>query len=77
MNTFYNEIADHFQGYLRDDVIDAIELACVTGSEWENDPDDCLDRVTGAIEELFTDDLPEADYDPDWAQEWYDFDPEC
>lgn len=73
MSYFYNEIVDFFHGHLRDDVIDAIEAACVTQAEWESDQDDVLDRVQGALEEFYTDELPEEDYDPDWAQEWHDF----
>jgi hypothetical protein len=74
MNTFYNEIADHFQGYLRDDVIDAIEAACITEGEWTEDQEDCIGRIHGALEEFYNFDFEDG---PSEDQEWYDFDPEC
>ena len=76
--SIYSEIPGFFIDHLRDDVVDAIETACITQAEWEKDPDDCLSRVSGALEEMFlTDDYPDEDYGPSWEQEWYDFDPEC
>jgi len=83
MRTFYQEIAELIPCGLRDDIIDAIEAACVTEQEWQDNPDDCISRVYGALEEMTSFDLGEDDDDDyfgdyvDEAQEWYDFDPDC
>jgi hypothetical protein len=74
MNTFYNEIFDQFQGHLRDDIIDAIEGACITSAEWAANQQDCIERIYGVLEESMFDDY---DGQPDEAQEWYDFNPDC
>ena len=77
MAKFYSEIAEHFVCGLRDDIIDAIEAACITEQEWRENPDDCVTRVYAALEELTDFDLGDDDdygYDHvDEAQEWYDF----
>jgi hypothetical protein len=52
MPAFYNEIGQQFMCGLRDDVINAIEAACITEAEWRTDPDGCIGRVYGALEEL-------------------------
>lgn len=74
MAKFYSEIAQHFMCGLRDDIIDAIEAACITEAEWRDNPDDCITRVYDALEEMtpwdFEDGVSEA-------QEWYDYDPDC
>ena len=74
MAKFYSEIAEHFMGGLRDDVIDAIEAACITEAEWQADPDSCIYRVHGALEEMTNWDFEDG---VDEAQEWYDYDPDC
>lgn len=73
MFKFYNEIAEHMACGLRDDIIDAIEAACVTEAEWRENPDDCIGRVYGALEEMTTFDFEDVSE----AQEWYDYDPDC
>lgn len=75
MNAFYNEIADHFYGVDRETVFNAIEFACIAQSEWELDPEYCMNRVQGALEEIVNFDF--EDYGPTEYQEWYDFDPDC
>ena len=85
MAKFYSEIAEHFVCGLRDDIIDAIEAACITEQEWRDNPDDCVTRVYAALEEMTDFDLgdDDQDYDDygydhvDEAQEWYDYDPDC
>lgn len=81
MRTFYQEIGQHFPCGLRDDIIDAIEAACVTEAEWRENPDDCVTRVYAALEELTDFDLGDDNDDyldyVDEAQEWFDFDPDC
>ena len=52
MPAFYREIGAHFVCGLRDDVIDAIEAACITEQEWRDNPDDCVNRAYAALEEL-------------------------
>lgn len=74
MAKFYSEIAQHFMCGLRDDVIDAIEAACITEAEWRENPDDCITRVYGALEEMTNWDFEDS---VDEAQEWYDYDPDC
>jgi hypothetical protein len=75
MNTFYDEVANCFQDHLRDDVIDAMEAACVTSQEWASDRGQCIQRITSALEEFAFDDFD--DHQPSEYQEWYDFDPDC
>lgn len=83
MSKFYNEIAEQFVCGPRDDIIDAIEAACITEQEWRDNPDDCIARVYGALEEMTSFDLGEDDdndYFGDYvseAQEWESFDPDC
>ena len=83
MAKFYSEIAQHFMCGLRDDIIDAIEAACITEAEWRENPDDCVTRVYAALEELTDFDLGDDDEDyavlvlVSEAQEWYDYDPDC
>lgn len=52
MPAFYREIGEHFVCCLRDDVITAIEAACITEQEWRDNPDDCVNRTYAALEEL-------------------------
>lgn len=73
MTSFYTEIAEHFVCGLRDDIIDAIEAACITEAEWRDNPDDCVNRVYAALEEM----TPWDFEDVTEAQEWYDYDPDC
>lgn len=74
MRTFYQEIGQHFPCGLRDDIIDAIEAACITEAEWRENPDDCVTRVYAALEEMTNWDFEDS---VDEAQEWYDYDPDC
>lgn len=74
MSKFYNKIGEHFVCGLRDDVIYAIEAACITEAEWQANPDDCVNRVYAALEEMTDFDLGD---DVDEAQEWADFDADC
>ena len=57
MPKFYKEIGEHFVCGLRDDIIYAIEAACITEQEWRDNPDDCITRVYGALEEMTDFDL--------------------
>lgn len=75
MNAFYNEIADQFYGMDRETVFDAVEFACITQTEWEVDPEACMDRVQGALEEITNFDF--GDHGPTEYQEWYDYDEWC
>lgn len=70
MAKFYSEIAQHFTCGLRDDIIDAIEAACITEAEWRENPDDCVTRVYAALEEMTPWDFEDG---VDEAQEWYDY----
>lgn len=74
MAKFYSEIAQHFVCGLRDDIIDAIEAACITEQEWRDNPDDCINRVYAALEEMTNWDFEDSVSE---AQEWYDYDPDC
>lgn len=73
MNTFYNEVTVKFQDYLRDDVIDAVEEACITQQEWHDNQRGCIQRIYGALEEIFSED----EHQPTEHDEWMDFDPDC
>ena len=74
MAKFYSEIAQHFMCGLRDDIIDAIEAACITEAEWRENPDDCVTRAYAALEEMTNFELSD---DVDEGREWYDYDPDC
>lgn len=73
MAKFYSEIADRMVEPLNDLMIDAIEAACITEAEWQADPNDCVNRVHGALEEMTNWDFEDVTE----AQEWYDYDPDC
>lgn len=49
---FMQQIADRLMITLNDDLVYAIEGACITGAEWADDPETCLTRVRGALEEM-------------------------
>lgn len=46
------EIAKRLDMKLDDDLVICIEGACITRPEWEANPDGCLQRVRGVMEEL-------------------------
>lgn len=75
--SFYTEIVERFYGVQRDDVIDAIEFSCITEAQWQNDPEDCLARVQGALEEISNFDFGDMDDGVSEYQEWYDYDEDC
>lgn len=52
MPDFYYEIAARFDSPLSDELVDAIEAACITEEEWQDDENDATQRVHGALEEL-------------------------
>ena len=58
-NAFYQEISTAIRMPLDDLLTTAIEGACVTMSEWEEDSVDCINRIYGALEELSNSDFME------------------
>ena len=56
-DSFYKEIAQAMKMKLDDGLIDAIQAACVTQSEWAADRIDCINRIFGALEELSNSDF--------------------
>jgi len=44
-------IASYMNWPLDDDLISAIECACITTQEWLDNPNECVQRVRGALEE--------------------------
>jgi len=49
----YYEIAEHLDRPLDDDLVMAIEAACITRADWNYDIEDCVQRIRGAEEELY------------------------
>lgn len=49
----YQQIASRMGRRLDDLLTLAIDAACVTEQEWDLDPEACIDRVNGAMEELY------------------------
>ena len=54
---FYKEISTAIRMPLDDLLIDAIQGACVTQSEWAESKADCIQRIYGALEELSNSDF--------------------
>ena len=50
--TMNQEIAERLGAELDGDLIMCIEGACITEAEWGADPDSCLQRIRGAMEEM-------------------------
>jgi len=78
-NAFYGQIADALGMPLDDDLVTAIEGACVTQAEWQADPQSCKARIRGAMEEMdgdmfegHNDGTGYVDSDNDCDHDWHE-----